>query len=145
VTPPRNVHASVVAFGPWTGILILGPSASGKSSLALGLIQSGAQLVADDQVFVTAQDGALFARAPHSIAGLIEARGVGLLKMTHRRLAQIGLIVDMGLPRGPRLPTPNTREFLGVPLPCLPGGTDPCFVQAISIAMKTNTGTRGAR
>tara|TARA_R110002072_G_scaffold2913_3_gene22458 strand:- start:1824 stop:2261 length:438 start_codon:yes stop_codon:yes gene_type:complete len=143
VTAPQNFHASVVAFGPRTGILIVGPSSSGKSTLALGLIQAGAQLVADDQVLVSARNGALFARTPRSIAGMIEVRGVGLLRLTHRNLSQVALVVDMGLPPGPRLPTPQMHEMLGVPLPYLPGSTDPCFMQGLCAMMTGTLGPKG--
>lgn len=116
----HNVHASAVAFGPRGGVLILGASGSGKSRMALSLIAEGAQLVSDDQVLLTPRGTTLFARAPHPLAGLLEVRGLGILQMTHRRLAQIVLVLDLDGPRGPRLPDPATRQIAGVTLPCLP-------------------------
>ena len=84
--PP--LHASAVALTPAAGVLILGPSGVGKSSLALRLMALGARLVADDGVALTVQAGALIARAPAPIAGLIEARGAGILHA--EALAQAG-------------------------------------------------------
>ncbi|MCL4675621.1 MAG: serine kinase [Pararhodobacter sp.] len=129
------MHATAVAFGPHAGVLILGASGTGKSQLGLALIGEGAQLVSDDQVLVTALDGALFARAPRPIAGLIEARGIGILRMACRRLTRIALIVDLAEARAPRrarLPDPQTRGLAGVTLPCLSGTPDTPCARAIS-------------
>lgn len=134
--PAPNVHASVVAFGPYQGILIHGPSGSGKSRLALRLIEAGAQLVADDQVFLSARGGHLFARAPHAIAGLVEMRGLGLLTLPYRRLARLALAIDL-LPgradnAASRLPEPGRYSFSGVSLPCIQGQTDSAFPAALA-------------
>jgi len=126
------MHATAVAFGPRGGVLIIGPSGAGKSRLALALIQNGAQLVADDQVFLTACNNALFARTPRSIAGMIEARGVGILRMAHRHIAQISVLVELGGTSAGRMPTPQTREISGVTLPCLQGDPESPFARAVS-------------
>jgi HPr kinase/phosphorylase len=126
-----NIHATAVAFGPSRGVLILGASGSGKSRLALNLIDKGAQLVADDQVFLAVDRGNLFARAPQSTAGLIEVRGLGILRLGHRWLARIVLVIDMEAP-GPRLSMPVPRELAGVTLPCLPGVAEASFAAALA-------------
>ena len=126
-----NLHASAVCFGPAQGVLILGPSGSGKSRLALGLIDHGAQLVADDQVFVAADQGGLYVRAPQSTAGLIEVRGLGLLRLGFRRVARIVLIIDLEVPV-PRLSLPQPRQVAGVTVPCLPGAADATFASALA-------------
>lgn len=126
-----NVHGSAVAFGPARGVLILGASGSGKSRLALNLIDKGAQLVADDQVFLATDRGALFARAPHATAGLIEVRGLGILRLGHRWLARIVLVIDMEAP-APRLSLPVPRELAGVTVPCLPGAAEASFAAALA-------------
>lgn len=126
------MHASAVAFHSHHGALIVGPSGSGKSQLALALIERGAQLVSDDQVLLCSVNNALFARAPRPIAGLIEARGLGLLRVPHRRLVQISLIVDLGVASAPRFPEPETRTLQGVTLPVLPGRTDPAFASVLA-------------
>ncbi|MCB1394726.1 MAG: HPr kinase/phosphatase C-terminal domain-containing protein [Rhodobacter sp.] len=131
-----NHHASAVAFGPEGGILILGRSGAGKSRLALALIDAGAQLVADDQVLLTAQGDAVYARAPRSIAGMIEVRGLGLLTMAYRRLARLVLALDLDLPPARRLPDPEMRPLAGpltgLSLPCLPAATDGAFPRAVA-------------
>jgi len=98
-----RLHASCVAVDG-RGLLILGPSGSGKSSLALQMIGLGAMLVADDQVDVTLAGDALVAGAPPALAGLIEARGVGLLRAQTVTGVPLCLAVDLGQPLSPRLP-----------------------------------------
>ena len=110
-------HATAVALGPAAGVLILGPSGAGKSSLALRLMAFGAQLVADDRVCLAVQDGALIARAPAQIAGLIEARGAGILRADALAQARIVLAVDMGRDETERLPFSREIAILGVTLP----------------------------
>lgn len=126
-----NIHASAIAFGPSRGVLILGASGSGKSRLALSLIDQGAQLVADDQVFLAVDNGALFARAPRSTGGLIEVRGLGILHLGHIRLARIVLAIDLEAP-SPRLSLPQPRDLSGVSVPCLPGAPDAAFAAALA-------------
>ncbi|GAB1377499.1 HPr kinase/phosphatase C-terminal domain-containing protein [Pararhodobacter aggregans] len=131
IPEPANLHASAVAFGPGRGVLILGPSGSGKSTLALALIGEGAQLVADDQVMLCPDRGALYVRAPRPIAGMIEARGLGPLRLAARRLARMVLAVDMAMaPR--RLPDPTERCISGVTIPCLPGRADSSFARGLA-------------
>ncbi len=109
------LHASCVAIGG-RGVLIEGPSASGKSDLALRLIDGGARLVADDQVEVAARDGRLHASAPAALAGLIEARGQGLFRLDPLPEVPLDLAVTLATP-AERLPEPATRTLLGVDLP----------------------------
>jgi HPr kinase/phosphorylase len=98
----KNIHASCVALGA-KGVLLLGPSGAGKSDLALRLIDGGAQLVADDRTILFLDKGALHARAPASIRGLIEIRGVGIVKMPARAKVKLALVVRLGK-EGERLP-----------------------------------------
>jgi serine kinase of HPr protein (carbohydrate metabolism regulator) len=80
---PRNVHATAIVIGT-TGLLFLGPSGSGKSSTALHCLARArarglfAALVSDDQVLLEDTNGAIVARAPATIAGLLEVRGTGI-------------------------------------------------------------------
>jgi len=77
------------------GVLIAGPSGSGKSDLALRLIDQGARLVADDQTEIKAEQGQLTASAPASIAGLMEVRHIGLLRLPVLALTSLALYVDL--------------------------------------------------
>ena len=84
----RNIHASALVVGT-TGILVTGPSGSGKSAFALALVAAMrwrgrfARLVADDRVDISASGDRVIAVAPRTIAGLAEARGTGLLLVPH--------------------------------------------------------------
>jgi HPr kinase/phosphorylase len=100
-----NIHASCVAVNGH-GVLLLGGSGAGKSDIALQLIDAGGQLVADDRTILFAKKGALHARAPDSIAGLLEIRGVGIVKLPVRRSVRVRLAVRLGAD-GARLPKPR--------------------------------------
>jgi hypothetical protein len=99
-----NIHASCIALGG-KGVLLLGPSGAGKSDLALRLIDQGATLVADDRTILFIAKGALHAKAPASIKGLLEIRGLGIVKLPVRTNVKIALVVRLGR-EGARLPSP---------------------------------------
>ena len=104
-TAQTNIHASCVAIGG-RGILLLGKSGTGKSDLALRLIEDGARLVADDRTILFAMRGALHGKAPESIKGLLEIRGVGIVAFPARPAVKISLAVRLGR-EGARLPAPR--------------------------------------
>ncbi len=102
------------------GVLLLGASGSGKSDLAARLIVGGGTLVADDQVLITCRADALVAWPPEALAGLLEIRGVGILKLPFRAAVPLGLVVQLEPDgAGPRLPAPEPYLLLGVELPCV--------------------------
>lgn len=100
-----NIHASCVAIGG-QGVLLLGASGAGKSDLALRLIDDGAALVADDRTCLTVRAGGLRARAPATIRGLLEIRGIGIVKLPARGGVPVALVVQLGR-EGARLPRPR--------------------------------------
>lgn len=106
------VHGTAVAVGG-RGFLILGPSGAGKSGLALQMIALGADLVADDQVLLTARDGPVFLTAPPALHGLIEARGVGLLSVPTLPEAPLQCVVDLAADPETRMPHPQHVHVLG--------------------------------
>ena len=129
-------HASAVALGADAtsacfGVLIEGPTGSGKSSLALDLISLGAVLVADDRTRIVARDGWPWLAAPTRLAGVIEARGVGLLAVPHRAAAPLRLIVDLGETETDRLPPRRDRAVLGARIPLIRRVDAPHFAGAI--------------
>ena len=99
-----NVHGTCIRVGRAgrtlgapanAGVLILGKSGAGKSDLALRLIALGATLVADDRTDLAVLRGRLVASAPKTIAGLLEVRGVGIVKMPHAQRVAISLVVEL--------------------------------------------------
>lgn len=136
--PPEPVlmHASCVATDE-RAVLILGPSGSGKSTLALALMGRGAELVADDQVRLTRRDGALLAAPPARLAGLIECRGVGLLRVAHRPAARVVLAVDLGQPAEvARMPQPRNISVTDVCLPLIAGHNRPNLADEVSAILR---------
>lgn len=115
---PLVLHASAVALNG-CGVLIRGASGSGKSTLALDLIARGAALVADDRVIVSLRDGALWMRAPETLFGLIEARGIGILRAPPCPGATVAAVIDMDVVETDRLPPFRNTVLLGVDLPLL--------------------------
>ena len=117
MTESMLVHGTTVAIGE-QAVLLRGKSGSGKSDLALRLIDAGARLVADDQTELSRHGETLLVRPPAAIAGLIEVRGVGILPVASLDEARLALIVDLVAPQHvERLPEPSSETILGVSLP----------------------------
>ena len=114
-------HAGLVAQrlgGRWRGALIEGPSGSGKSDLALRLTDAGFRLVADDRVILWVSDGRLYGRAPDTLLGLIECRGVGVLPQPVLPFCEIVMVIAPGA-SPERVPDAQHAKRLGVELPHL--------------------------
>jgi serine kinase of HPr protein (carbohydrate metabolism regulator) len=109
-----SIHASCVvlaaagqAFGAPTdtGILLFGESGAGKSDTALRLIALGARLVSDDRTELFIDNGRVAARAPKTLQGLLEIRGVGIVELPHLPWAKVDLAIELVAPEDvPRLP-----------------------------------------
>jgi hypothetical protein len=126
--PRVLVHATAVALGtaggrfgaaPDSAVLLIGKPGSGKSDLALRLIASGAKLVSDDQTELYAKEGRLFAEAPSSLHGLLEIRGIGVVRIGAAPPSPVVLVVRLDA-EGPvdRMPEPS--------LWALPPGLEGC-------------------
>lgn len=121
------IHATTVAFksagGSWRAALLRGPSGSGKSDLALRALEAGGRLVADDQTHVARKGRGLIATPPAALAGMIEVRGLGIVRLGRMKLlsrAAVGLLVDLvPADRIDRLPEARHEALLGVDLPVL--------------------------
>ena len=112
----EHVHASTVAIDG-RAVLITGPSGSGKSDLALRLIDRGFILVGDDQTIVRRDGDRLVASAPARIAGKLEVRGIGIIEMETASDVPVALLVEL-TSELERLPEDNrTSTILGVSLP----------------------------
>lgn len=132
MTPDGSLilHATTVAC-EGRAVVILGPSGSGKSGLALQLMALGAALVADDQTILRRRENGLVASCPKAIRGRIEARGIGILSARAIDAADVHLAVDLGVAETERLPPLRHVEWLGVPIALVHGQQSPHFAAAI--------------
>ncbi|MEM7191026.1 MAG: HPr kinase/phosphatase C-terminal domain-containing protein, partial [Pseudomonadota bacterium] len=115
---PQNLHASAVALDG-RACLITGPSGSGKSALALEMIALGCTLISDDRVVLTRDGDNVTASPAPNIEGLIEARGIGLLRLPNALKMPLALILDLGTDATERLPPARTRDLLGCRFPVI--------------------------
>jgi serine kinase of HPr protein (carbohydrate metabolism regulator) len=120
-----TVHASAVLVGA-RAVLIRGPSAAGKSRLAWELIEASrngavrfARLVGDDRVHLQAAGGRLLVRPAEALTGMIELRGIGILRRDHEPCAVVGLVVDLAAMDAERLPEDSQTLIEGVAIPRL--------------------------
>jgi HPr kinase/phosphorylase len=111
------LHATAVAIDG-RAVLLRGPSGAGKSDLALRLIDDGARLVADDQSALSRRGEVLLVRAPATIAGLFEVRGLGIVRVDALAEAPVGLIADLvAAERIERMPPGRSETILGIAIP----------------------------
>jgi HPr kinase/phosphorylase len=115
------VHGTTVAIAKgktWRAVLLRGPSGSGKSDLALRLIDRGGRLIADDQTRLAKKGRALMATVPATLRGLMEVRGIGIVKLSSAQLlatAPLALVIDLVPPgKVERMPDPARETLLGV-------------------------------
>ena len=114
----EKLHASCVALGG-RAVMIAGPSGSGKSDLALRLLDRGFTLVSDDRTIVRKQGAAIFATAPETIMGKLEIRGVGIVEMETIQNVPVALIVELASDIQ-RLPDDgNERLIMGTSIPMI--------------------------
>lgn len=119
MTKAMLVHASAVAIDG-RAILLRGPSGAGKSDLAFRLIDGGARLVADDQAELRRAAEHVLISAPTAIAGLIEVRGIGILRVDALEEAPLAICVDLVSPlEVERLPKSRFEEVLGLKVPSI--------------------------
>lgn len=134
----ETVHASCVVIDG-AAVLLHGRSGAGKSDLALRLIDRGAALLSDDYTEVERVGDRLVARAPATIAGRIEVRGLGLIDMPHVCEAYVRLMIELDEPV-PRMPEdePPVRWIAGVAVPvvALPG-LEPSSPIKVELALRS--------
>jgi HPr kinase/phosphorylase len=142
-----TVHATCVVIGE-AGVLLRGPSGSGKSALARRLVEGAtergrfARLVSDDRVEIAACHGRIVARAVPAIAGRMEARGLGLIAVGHESAAVLRLLVDCLDQDPPRWPEDEESTTLldGVSLRRMAGRATPDFAGLILRRLLTDPG-----
>ena len=133
----ETLHATTVAIDG-RAVMLCGPSGSGKSDLALRLIDRGARLVSDDYTIARRTNGRLHATAPENIAGKMEVRGIGIVAMEHVRDIPVSLVVDL-FDQVDRMPLkPMTRTIGGVHVPVMKiAPREPSAAIKVELAMTT--------
>jgi HPr kinase/phosphorylase len=133
VNQSPTIHATAVLVGA-KAVLIRGEPGSGKSRLALRLLEAAGRalpfvrLVGDDRVYLENRAGRLVVRPPQELAGLLEIRGTGIVRVPFEPAAVVGLVIELGQPAD-RMPAAESRKAVleGVALPRLavPPDADP--------------------
>jgi serine kinase of HPr protein (carbohydrate metabolism regulator) len=149
--PTMQIHATCCALdgpaGP-AGVLLLGPPGSGKSDLALRLVDAGFLLVADDRVDIDGSGAAPVASPPAPLAGLIEVRGIGIIRLArHLPRAPLALAATLTHAAGQeRLPETMTTALAGHAVPTIPlDPTCPGAVARIRLALAVLAGEAESR
>ena len=142
-----TVHASAVLVGA-RAVLIRGPSGAGKSSLALQLIEAAiaghlrfARLIGDDRVELSGAGSRLLVRPSPVLAGLIELRGTGIIRLDYEPCAVVGLVVDLAAADAERLPETSSAVIEGIAIPRLAVAREAAALPAVLALM----GPLGAR
>ena len=150
-----GLHATAVIHGE-SGVLILGPSGSGKSALALALVARASgegafgALIGDDRIYLRKAEGRLIASGAANMAGIIERRTAGLMEVRHEPAAVVRLAVELGEgPRQwPRMPDDHDGVIVGgvrLPRLALDSGLSVCD-QALAVEERlARLGDRGLR
>ena len=131
-----QVHGSCAARDG-AGVLLLGPPGAGKSDLVLRLLDRGFVLVADDRVEIA--DG--FARPAEGLAGLLEVRGLGIVRLPYAAPVRLALAVELGT-QGERLPSPARYRHADLPLLRL-DATHPSAAAVVALALDCACGRVG--
>ena len=126
-----------------SGVLLRGPSGSGKSDLALRLIDAGGCLVADDYTDLSEVGGQLVATAPPKLHGLLEVRGIGIIRLQAIPSATLIACIDLApIDKIERMPAPEDVQILGVAVPrFLVCAAEPSSVVKVALVVRIASGT----
>jgi HPr kinase/phosphorylase len=144
-----TIHASAVLVGA-RAVLIRGPSGAGKSRLTLELLDAArgdrvrfARLVGDDRVHLESANGRLLVRPAEPLAGLIELRGVGLLRRDYEPCAVVGLVVDLDAADAQRLSDRQSFDICGIEVPRLAVASGAAALPAVIALITPNATAAG--
>ena len=112
----KTVHSTSVVIED-SGVLIIGKSGSGKSDLALRLIDSGAMLISDDITICKETEGFIFLFPPLQTKGLLEVREIGIMTVPYVDNIKLSLIVELVDQEVERLPNKKTGKFMNPIIP----------------------------
>ena len=132
----RLIHRASAVSIKGRAVLIEGPPGSGKSSLALALIDRGAVLIGDDGVSLTPRDGQLYASPPPNIAGLLEVRNLGLLQFPTVSDVRVALVVRIDEAAERYIEAAELTERAGAELPLIrlwPSETAPALKTELAL------------
>ncbi|MEM8787998.1 MAG: serine kinase [Pseudomonadota bacterium] len=132
----QRVHASCVAV-EGRGALITGRSGAGKSQLAMKMIGLGAELIADDQVELHFDPDRIALRPPVALAGLIEVRGMGIVRLAHAMSAELVLVVDMDTAHEARFPHLRNTYFTNLWFPLIAGRGRPNLAYEVMACLRS--------
>lgn len=135
MTGDASIHATCVALDG-KAVLIRGASGTGKSVIGLMLMSMGCRLVSDDRTLLRRDGPKVIASCPAPIRGMIEARGIGLLKADSLDAAEIVLVADLDLEIHDRLPPRRTVTLLGCEIPLIGHIQGPHLAPAILQILK---------
>jgi serine kinase of HPr protein (carbohydrate metabolism regulator) len=114
----KRIHSTSVVIDD-NGVLILGDSGSGKSDLALRLIDSGATLISDDISICRKNLNNIYLYCPPEIKGLLEVREIGIITVPFVERIKLRLVVNLKSINNERFPKDSTYRILGIKIPII--------------------------
>ncbi len=114
----KRMHSSSVVIDD-NGVLILGDSGSGKSDLALRLIDNGATLISDDISICRKNSNNIYLHCPPEIKGLLEVREIGIITVPFVERIKLRLVVNLKSKNNERFPKDNSFRILGIKIPLI--------------------------
>ena len=114
----KRIHSTSVVIDD-NGVLILGDSGSGKSDLALRLIDNGATLISDDVSICRKNSNNIYLYCPPEIKGLLEVREIGIITVPFVEKIKLRLVVNLKSNNNERFPKDSCFRILGIKIPII--------------------------